>query len=97
MCHTSATAPDHCGRIASTLPHLPCPVTLCPVDPTVEVIELDPREAATLFDGICRREMRISGADFLEGWDAGLYRHLDPDVSTGVVEVLHAVPLVREI
>jgi hypothetical protein len=63
----------------------------------IEVSELSEQEAAELFDRICQRELQISGAMFLNDWDAGLYRDADPDVCTGLADVLLAIPLVREI
>jgi len=63
----------------------------------IEVSELSEQAAAELFDRICQREMRISGAEFLERWDAGLYEDADPDELTGLADVMLAVPLVREI
>lgn len=62
----------------------------------IEVDELSEQEAAELFDRICRREMHISGHEFLKGWDAGLYLDADVDETTGLADVILAVPLVRE-
>ncbi|MGH3685509.1 MAG: hypothetical protein ACRDSM_10745 [Pseudonocardiaceae bacterium] len=62
----------------------------------IEVAELNEHEAAELFDRICLREMHISGAEFLKGWDAGLYLDVEPDEFTGLADVILAVPLVRE-
>jgi hypothetical protein len=36
-----------------------------------QVSELSDQEAADVFDGICRRELHISGREFLNRWDSG--------------------------
>jgi hypothetical protein len=61
----------------------------------VEVRELDDQGAADVFDGICRRELQISGAEFLDRWDAGVYKGVDVDEIDGLPDVVAAIPLVR--
>jgi hypothetical protein len=61
----------------------------------VEVVELDDAEAADLFDRIARREMGISGAEFLARLDNGDYEDVDHDSVPGLVEVWMSLPFVR--
>lgn len=61
----------------------------------VEVSDLTEQEAADIFDGICRRELRVSGTEFLRRWDAGEYRGTDVDQVDGLPDVVAAIPLVR--
>ena len=61
----------------------------------VQVDELSSQEAADVFDGICRRELQISGHEFLSRWDAGLYRDTDVDDVDGLPDVVAAISLVR--
>ena len=61
-----------------------------------QVRELTEAEADTLFDGVCRREMGISGVEFLHRWDAGEYVDVDVDSVPGLVDVVIALPLVRD-
>jgi hypothetical protein len=56
---------------------------------------LSEQEAADVFDGICRRELKISGSDFLNRWDAGTYRGVDVDEIDGLPDVVAAISLVR--
>lgn len=62
----------------------------------VEVDEMSEQEAADLFDRICRREMGISGAEFLQRWDGGVYNGVDVDSVAGLPDVVMSLPLVRE-
>jgi hypothetical protein len=61
----------------------------------VQVAELSEQEAADVFDGICRRELRISGPEFLSRWDAGAYAAVDVDEVDGLPDVVAAISLVR--
>lgn len=61
----------------------------------VQADEMSSREAADVFDGICRRELQISGREFLSRWDAGLYRDVDVDDVDGLPDVVAAISLVR--
>jgi hypothetical protein len=56
---------------------------------------LDETEATALFDRICRREMSLTGAEFLERWDAGEYSDTDVDSVPGLADVVMALPLIR--
>jgi hypothetical protein len=60
-----------------------------------EIVELDGVQAADTFDAIVRREMNMSGEEFLHRWDAGEYRDVDMDAVPGLVDVWTALPLVR--
>ncbi len=61
----------------------------------VQVTELSTQEALDVFDGICRRELGLSGADFLHKWEAGDYEGVDVDDVDGLPDVVAAIPLVR--
>ncbi|MGH3863831.1 hypothetical protein [Actinokineospora sp.] len=61
----------------------------------VEVDELSAEAAARAFDAITQREMGISGAEFLERWDAGEWEQTDFDEVPGLVDVWMSIPLVR--
>jgi len=61
----------------------------------VQVKELTELQAAEVFDGICRRELGMSGAEFLRRWDAGEYADVDVDSVDGLPDVTVAVALVR--
>ena len=61
----------------------------------VEVHEMSDQEAGEVFDGIARRELGISGAEFLRRWDAGEYEAIDRDELDGLSEVEAAISLVR--
>jgi hypothetical protein len=60
-----------------------------------QVSELSEQEAADVFDGICRRELNISGREFLDRWDVGDYRDVDVDDVDGLSDVISAISLVR--
>lgn len=53
------------------------------------------QEAEEAFDAVARREMGISGAEFLRRWDAGRYEGQRMDDVEGLVETWMAVGLVR--
>jgi hypothetical protein len=61
----------------------------------VQVNELTEQQAAEVFDGICRRELGMSGPEFLRRWDAGQYAGVDVDSVDGLPDVTVAIPLVR--
>ena len=61
----------------------------------VEVCQMGEHEATEVFDGIARRELGISGAEFLRRWDAGEYESTDRDDLDGLSEVEAAMSLVR--
>jgi len=61
----------------------------------VEVCQMGEHEATEVFDGIARRELGISGAEFLRRWDAGEYESTDRDDLDGLSEVEAARSLVR--
>jgi hypothetical protein len=58
-------------------------------------VEMDEREAADVFDGICRRELGVSGVEFLRRWDVGVYAGLGVDEVEGLSEVVAAISLAR--
>ncbi|WP_232021573.1 MULTISPECIES: hypothetical protein [Pseudonocardia] len=53
------------------------------------------QDAEAVFDRVTRRELGISGADFLARWDAGDYEGVDVDDVDGLAEVVGALPFVR--
>jgi hypothetical protein len=59
------------------------------------VIELDEASGSALFDRIVRREMGISGAEFLDRWDAGEWVDADYDAVPGLIEARNALPFAR--
>jgi len=63
----------------------------------VKVIEVSPRRGRKLFDRACRKRLGISGAEFLERYDAGYYDdgpgYFDPDGHMGS-QVAHLVMLI---
>ena len=63
----------------------------------VQVKELSEQEADELFDRICRREMGVTGAEFLRRWDAGDFADVDVDSVPGLTDVVMALPMVREV
>lgn len=60
-----------------------------------EIVELSQQEAADAFDAVARREMGISGREFLRRWDAGRYRGRRMDEITGLAATWTAMGLVR--
>lgn len=60
-----------------------------------EIVELSQREAEEAFDAVARREMGISGAEFLRRWDAGHYAGHRMDDVEGLVATWMAVGLLR--
>ena len=60
-----------------------------------EIVELNQDEAEEAFDTVARREMGISGAEFLRRWDAGHYAGLQMDDVEGLAATWVAIGLVR--
>ncbi len=60
-----------------------------------EIVELNQQEAEEAFDTVARREMGISGVEFLQRWDAGHYVGQRMDDVQGLVETWMAIGLVR--
>lgn len=48
-----------------------------------------------LFDRIARKNMKISGNEFLSRWDAGEFENIDWDGVDGLRSVAMALPLAR--
>ncbi len=59
-----------------------------------DIVELSPQEAADAFDVVARREMGISGPEFLQRWDAGYYQGKRLDEITGLAATWTAMGLV---
>jgi len=59
------------------------------------VHEATPEEGETLFDRRARRYLGISGAEFLQRWEAGHY-DADPD-APGVQNVVALLPFVQHL
>ena len=57
-----------------------------------EVNELDSTAGAALFDRIAQTYMGISGAEFIERWNAGEFDGTDWDDVPGLAEVATALP-----
>jgi hypothetical protein len=63
--------------------------------PPVE--ELTAEEGRVLFDEVCRRELGISGAEFLAGWDAGRYEcDGEQENHLKVTKVAMLIPFARQ-
>lgn len=60
-----------------------------------EIVELSRDEAAEAFDAVARREMGISGTEFLRRWDAGEFAGRRMDEIKGLVATWTAMALVR--
>jgi hypothetical protein len=60
-----------------------------------EIVELSQQEAEEAFDAVARREMGISGEEFLRRWDAGDYEGQRMDDVEGLVATWMAIGLVR--
>ena len=56
---------------------------------------LDERAGAELFDRIARRNMDLSGSEFLARWDSGAFEGVDWDSVPGLAEVAMALPFAR--
>jgi hypothetical protein len=61
----------------------------------IKVVCMTEGDAAEAFDRAARREMGISGEDFLRRWDAGEWADTDLDDVPGLVDVWMMLPLVR--
>lgn len=57
-----------------------------------EVVELTSDEGAELFDGITQKNMGITGAEFLERWNAGEFEGISWDDVPGLAAVATALP-----
>jgi hypothetical protein len=60
-----------------------------------EIVELNQQEAEDAFDAVARREMGISGPEFLQRWDAGHYAGQRMDDVKGLVTTWMVIGLVR--
>jgi hypothetical protein len=60
-----------------------------------EIVELSQQEAEDAFDAVVRREMGISGVEFLRRWDAGAYAGHKMDDIKGLVATWMVIGLVR--
>ncbi|MGH3941924.1 MAG: hypothetical protein ACRDTG_25550 [Pseudonocardiaceae bacterium] len=60
-----------------------------------EIVELNEQEGADAFDAVARREMGISGAEFLRRWDTGVYAGRRMDDIKGLVATWMVMDLVR--
>jgi hypothetical protein len=61
----------------------------------IKVVYMTEDDAVEAFDRTARREMDMSGADFLRRWDAGEWADADLDDVPGLVDVWMMLPLVR--
>ncbi len=61
----------------------------------VTAVELNAEEARTLFDSLTRERMGMSGADFLDAYDAGKFDDVEPDQVSGLTDVVMALPFAR--
>lgn len=59
------------------------------------VVTMSAEEYDDMFDRIARKNMGISGAEFLRRWDAGEYEGVDWDSVKGLRAVAMALPLAR--
>lgn len=59
------------------------------------VITVTGQAAADLFDQMARKNMGISGTEFLTRWDRGDYIGIDWDEVPGLPEVAMALPFAR--
>ncbi|MGB6163638.1 MAG: hypothetical protein WCF33_01875 [Pseudonocardiaceae bacterium] len=60
-----------------------------------EIVELNEQEAEEAFDAVARREMGISGPEFLRRGDAGYYTGQRMNDIEGLAETWMVVGLVR--
>lgn len=56
---------------------------------------MDRQGGADLFDQIARKNMGISGTEFLQRWDAGEFEGINWDDVPGLAEVATALPFAR--
>jgi hypothetical protein len=59
------------------------------------VVYMNRRDSADLFDQIARKNMGISGTEFLRRWDAGEFEGKNWDDVPGLAEVATALPFAR--
>ena len=52
-------------------------------------------KAMALLDARARRVLKISGAEFLEKWDAGKFKNMDSADCPGVIELALLAPAAR--
>lgn len=62
---------------------------------SADVTTLDEDGYTDLFDRIAKKNMGLSGAEFLRRWDAGQYEGIDWDSVDGLVPVAMSIRLVR--
>lgn len=65
------------------------------VDIADGVLAMTDHEYDDMFDRIARKNMGISGAEFLRRWDAGDFEGVDWDDVDGLRAVAMALPLAR--
>lgn len=65
------------------------------VDTADGVISMSASEYDDLFNRIARKNMGISGPEFLSRWDAGEFEGVDWDSIEGLRAVAMAIPLAR--
>ena len=61
----------------------------------VTTVELNAEEARALFDAVARERVGMSGADFLDAYDAGKFDDVEPDQVPGLTDVVMALPFAR--
>ncbi|MGL5443845.1 MAG: hypothetical protein ACRDDJ_15420 [[Mycobacterium] stephanolepidis] len=57
-----------------------------------EVVELTSDEGIELFDSIARKNMGITGAEFVQRWNAGEFEGINWDDVPGLTSVATALP-----
>jgi hypothetical protein len=62
----------------------------------IDEVDMSDEEAAAAFDRVTRREMGISGEEFLRRWDAGEWTDVEMDDVPGLTDVWMMLPLVRQ-
>jgi hypothetical protein len=60
-----------------------------------EIHECTPQEATEIYDRVARKWMGVSGAEFLQRWDAGEWDGVDLDDVPGLVELWVLMPFGR--
>ncbi|SHY10959.1 hypothetical protein [Mycobacteroides abscessus] len=60
--------------------------------PGCEIVELDDFQAREMFDHVCRSQIGLSGAEFIERYQSGEYDDVDPDSIEGLPTVLCILP-----
>jgi hypothetical protein len=59
------------------------------------VAELDRDEGRAMFDRLCRRDLGISGEEFLARWDAGEYASIPDGENSRVMHLAMLIPFAR--